>query len=136
MTPLAPALPLADLTEKQWQAQAIQTARTLGWSHIYHTFNSRRSAHGFPDLVLVRDRCLFLELKTERGKLSEPQKEWLRALHAADCEAYVARPHDLDALAVVLAARRRYGDFPSGPAGERARVAASALHVATREEIR
>ena len=47
----------------------VDLARTLGW-RVYHTYDSRRSQPGFPDLVLVRERILFLELKSETGKLS------------------------------------------------------------------
>ena len=98
------ATPLADLTEKEWQAQVVELARTLGWRH-YHTYRSKRSPSGFPDLVLVRDRVVFLELKREKGKLTDDQKGWLRALEAAHAEAYVVRPRDLEALAAILACR-------------------------------
>lgn len=133
MATLAPAVPLADLTEKDWDRQLRQLTDTLGWAR-YHTLRSKGSTAGYPDLTLVRERVVWIELKTERGKLTAPQKDWLRRLHTAGCEAYVARPSDLETLAVVLAVRRRYGDFPSGPDGERARIAANALHIATREE--
>lgn len=99
------ATPLADLTEKEWQRQVVELCQTLGWRKAYHTFDSRRSASGFPDLVLVRDRVIYLELKREQGKLSDAQKSWLRALLAAGQEAFVVRPRDLESLAAVLAAR-------------------------------
>jgi hypothetical protein len=99
------ALPLADVLEHEWQSQVVELAQTLGWKRIYHTFNSRRSAHGFPDLVLIRDRVLFLELKREKTKLTDPQKGWIRALLDAGADAYVVRPRDLESLAAVLAAR-------------------------------
>jgi hypothetical protein len=99
------ALPLADVLEHEWQSQVVELARTLGWTRIYHTFNSRRSAHGFPDLVLIRDRVLFIEVKREKTKLTVHQKEWIRALQSAGADAYVVRPRDLESLAAVLAAR-------------------------------
>jgi hypothetical protein len=101
------ASPLADLLEKDWQAQVVDLARRLGWRRIYHTHDSRRSAHGFPDLVLCRDRVVFLELKCETGKLTEEQRGWLDALRGAGVEAYVARPRNLQALAEILASRGR-----------------------------
>lgn len=103
---LAPAISLADVTEKAWQADLVKLARTLGWRH-FHTYRSTKSPSGFPDLVLVRERVIFLELKTERGKLSRSQKEWLSALLAAGAEAYVFRPRDLQAIGKVLAHRGR-----------------------------
>lgn len=96
-------LPLELLAEKEWQAQVVQLARTLGYQHLYHTYNSRRSHSGFPDLVLVRDRVIYLELKTETGKLTAMQRQWLDALRHAGAEAYLARPRDLQPLADVLA---------------------------------
>lgn len=95
-----------DITEKEWAAQVVELARALGWRR-YHTYRSERSEPGWPDEALVRDRLLLLELKAERGKLSDAQKQWLRALRAAGVEALVARPSDLAELAVVLQARER-----------------------------
>lgn len=72
------------LTEKQFQAQVCKLAQMLGW-RIYHTYDSRRSQPGFPDLVLVhrgKQRVIFAELKTSTGKLSIHQKLWLQELAA------------------------------------------------------
>ena len=99
------ATPLEDLSEKEWQAQLIELARQTGWTRIYHTHDSRRSAHGFPDLVLVRDRCVFAELKSESGKLSAAQQDWLDALAAAGAEVYCWRPSDLSLVAEILTRR-------------------------------
>jgi hypothetical protein len=38
---------------------------------------------------------MFRELKTERGRLSDDQRTWLRALTAAGIDAAVWRPADL-----------------------------------------
>ena len=103
---IAPATPLADLTEKEWAAQVVQLAQTLGFKR-YHTYRSTRSAPGWPDEALVRDRLILLELKAEKGRLSDAQKDWIRALLAAGVEVYVARPSDLEDLAQVLTARWR-----------------------------
>jgi len=98
------AKPLEDILEKEWQAQVVQLLKTLGWRH-YHVYDSRRSTHGFPDLVCVRNRVVYLELKRERGKLTDEQIDWLRQLRAAGTEAYVARPRDLVALGAALASQ-------------------------------
>ena len=59
------------MTEAQLQDAIVQMARVLGWL-VYHTFDSRRSAAGFPDLVMVRNgRLIFAELKSATGKATE-----------------------------------------------------------------
>ncbi len=86
-----------DLTmnEAEWQRTVTDLARTLGYL-IYHTQDSRRSASGFPDLVLVRDRVIFAELKTERGRMTGAQHWWVSTLRVARAEVYVWRPSDYD----------------------------------------
>jgi len=91
------------MTERDWMAKVIEAARWMGWL-VYHTHDSRRSEAGFPDLVLVRDRVVYAELKSERGRLTPQQREWLDALGATGAEAYVWRPTDWDD---VLACLRR-----------------------------
>ena len=100
-------MPAADLilrlSEKDFQQRIIDRAEALGWL-VYHTHDSRRSAAGFPDLVLARnDRVIFAEVKTEKGKLSKAQVEWLYALKAAVDEMYVWRPSDLAIIEKLLA---------------------------------
>jgi hypothetical protein len=99
---IAAATPLDEILERDWQRQVIGLAKQLGWQRIYHTFDSRRSTHGFPDLVLAGDRVIYLELKREKTKLTDDQVGWLNALRAGGAEAYVARPRDLEALAACL----------------------------------
>lgn len=114
----------ASLTEREWSAQVVELARTLGWRHVYHTFDSRRSSRGFPDLVLVRERVVWLELKREdrrAGRLTEQQREWLLALRYAGAEAYVVRPSDLDDLGRVLAGWQPWSDVQAAPAAQAAR---------------
>jgi hypothetical protein len=90
------------LSERAWQGQVLQLAALYRWT-AYHTFDSRRSQPGFPDLVLCRDRVLFRELKTDRGRLTGDQERWLEALRAAGADACVWRPADLDRVAAELA---------------------------------
>ncbi len=69
-------------SEKHFQSQVLELARLSGW-RCYHTFDSRRSAPGFPDLVLVRPPVvLFAELKAEGGRVRPEQAAWLRVLGA------------------------------------------------------
>lgn len=91
----------AEITEAELQALIVEAAKAFGWL-IYHTHDSRHSAAGFPDLVLVRDgELLFVELKSAKGKISAAQTEWLALLGTvASIDVAMWRPHDLtDALA-------------------------------------
>jgi hypothetical protein len=92
------------VTEKQLQAQVVQLAQLGGW-RTYHTHDSRRSAPGFPDLVLVRPpRLVFAELKSENGRIRPEQEMWLEAL--AGCaeapESHLWRPRDLEEVQRIL----------------------------------
>ena len=80
------------LTEKQFQGQVLDLARLFGW-RAYHTFDSRRSAAGFPDLVMVRDgRLIFAELKATAGRISADQFAWMQALQEAEEYANPSHP--------------------------------------------
>ena len=109
---VAPAIPLDELTEKQFEQQLIGSkskpgiARMLGW-RCYHTLRSKGSEPGYPDWTLVRDRVVFLELKREAGVVSDAQRAWIAALVRAQAEIYVVRPRHLDAITAVLRSRSR-----------------------------
>jgi hypothetical protein len=88
------------VTEKAWQAQVVELATLYGWL-VYHTYDSRRSNPGWPDLVLVRantGEIVYAELKTDKGKTTPAQDVWLAALRACGQEAHVWRPCDFDAV--------------------------------------
>lgn len=92
------------ITEEQFQQQVIDLAKLHGYRLIYHTHNSRRSAPGFPDLVLVsehRCRALFRELKTDTGRLSPDQFDWITSMSLAKLDAGVWRPADLQSGRIV-----------------------------------
>jgi hypothetical protein len=89
----------------------VDLARLKGWL-VYHTHDSRHSAAGFPDLVLVRrGRLIFAELKrnatTERAKarqVTADQAAWLAALGDVDgAEVHLWRPVDWSAVKDSLA---------------------------------
>jgi VRR-NUC domain len=67
-------------SERGFQEAVVALARLTGWL-VYHTYDSRRSAAGFPDLVLVRGSELVVrELKVDGGRVSPAQRRWLDAL--------------------------------------------------------
>lgn len=93
---------LPKITEKAFQAQVVQLAKSLGWL-CYHTWNSIHSAKGFPDLVLVKgEQVIFAELKSETGKVSPEQEAWLEALTLAGQKVYTWRPRHWDHIVRVL----------------------------------
>lgn len=92
------------MIEREWQKQVVQAARMLGW-RVYHTHDSRRSEPGWPDLALVRDRLVMAELKTDTGRVSPEQRQWLDALASAGVETYLWRPRDIDEVLDVLQRR-------------------------------
>lgn len=58
---------------------------------------------GFPDLVLLRPgRAIMAELKAVKGKVTPEQETWLKTARAANLEAYVWRPSDIDDIERVL----------------------------------
>lgn len=88
------------ISEKDFQARVIEVAKITGWL-VYHTYDSRRSVPGFPDLVLVHERkgvVLYRELKTDVGKVSLHQANWLQALQSAGQSAEVWRPMQWPAI--------------------------------------
>lgn len=89
------------MTEREFQDKVLKYAQYLGLL-CYHTHDSRRSQAGFPDLVIVGKRTIFAELKSERGKLSNPQREWLLRLRDSGQEVYVWRPDDWPTVQDVL----------------------------------
>lgn len=102
-------------------AVKVENLLTLyGW-RWYHTYRSDRSVAGFPDYVALRGPELIVaELKTERGRVSAAQTEWLDAwrkfgtavnelipanwrelggaVQQPGVDVYLWRPSDLDAI--------------------------------------
>jgi hypothetical protein len=106
------------MTEAEFQAQVIELATLYGWLPGHH-HDSRRQvrpgvfvgdklAAGIPDLILVRERAIWAELKTAKGKLRPEQVTWLDALAKAGAEIYLWRPSDLEEIQRILSRRWRY----------------------------
>lgn len=104
MSRIGAATPLDDLTEKAWQRQIVELARTLGW-HCWHCHDARRTVPGMPDLILIRERLLWVELKTETGKLTDNQAAFHDRLIAAGQTVFVWRPRDWEDAGMQLARR-------------------------------
>jgi hypothetical protein len=101
------------IPEAAFQQQVIQLARLRGW-RVFHARKAQNSrgdwrtpvaadGKGFPDLVLVRDRVIFAELKTDTGRIMASQIAWHEALEDAGAIVRVWRPRDWDQIAEALA---------------------------------
>lgn len=93
------------MTEKAWQEIVVELATLYGWLH-FHVYDSRRSDPGWPDLTLVKPpQLIFVELKTDKGRVRPAQRDWLTRLALCGQEVYVWRPADLDDVNARLARR-------------------------------
>lgn len=92
--PTHPPLAAPTLSERDWQQLVVDVARLHRWD-VYHTYDSRRSPAGFPDLLLTRPpELMFVELKTATGKVTAPQLAFLDRLERCHLEVHVWRPQD------------------------------------------
>lgn len=108
------------LSEADLQKGVLELAELTGWM-VFHVSDSRREvidrrsgvsrmvgdklAKGWPDLVLVHPRrgvCFIRELKSDRGRLTPEQKQWIAALAAAGLDVGVWRPRDLERIKTAL----------------------------------
>lgn len=89
---------VAAISEKAWQQQVVELAELYGWL-VYHTYDSRRSNPGWPDLVLCRaPELVVVELKRDKGRLTPAQRVWLDALERSGVETAVWRPADFETV--------------------------------------
>lgn len=114
-SPPAKSAQLPETTEKDFQAQVIALAQLCGW-RVAHFRPARTKdgswrtpvaadGAGFFDLVLMRERVIFCELKTNRGTLTREQHAWREAATMAKAITVVWRPRDWDLIETVLSKR-------------------------------
>lgn len=93
---------LLKMSERELQSAVLDLAALLKW-HVAHFRPAMTRAgdwvtpvaadgKGFVDLVLVRERVLFVELKAEKGKLSVEQADWGARLLLAKADYLVWKP--------------------------------------------
>lgn len=105
---------------KELQKAIVGEARRLRWrvAHFYPRpvtqqgrtrFVTPASADGkgWPDLFLVRDRGLAIEVKGDGDRLTPDQRDWIAAFRMAGIEAIVATPLMWQAGAVTEILERR-----------------------------
>ena len=109
------------MNEQQLQHFIRETALTGGWKYN-HFSDSRKDvgggkmvgdpdAEGFPDLILIKDEQLLAwELKSEKGKLTDAQNDWLFAFeNVQKVRSDVVRPRDQDYVLKTLLGGRIIG---------------------------
>lgn len=117
--------PPPGILETPFQAEIVRLARLFGW-RVMHVNDSRKEvidrkrgvsflvgdedAKGWPDLVLAHPRWHVFavrELKTNKGRTSPAQREWLTLLTLCGIDAGEWRPRDWDEIVSFLTTRRR-----------------------------
>lgn len=105
---------LEQVTERDWQAQVVELATLRGWQvlHVRRSIGRRdgkaayqttTSVKGWVDLFMWRPgEVLAVELKREKGRLTEEQADVIRSLTAAGIRCEVWRPSDWDRVQEVL----------------------------------
>ena len=97
--------------ERDVQETIIDLAHAFGWrvAHFRPAETKKgwrtpvsADGKGFPDLVLVRDRVIFAELKREGESPRADQVEWLNDLARVGAEVYVWTLADFDEIASIL----------------------------------
>ena len=104
---------MSELTEAEFLRQVIDLAEIYHWSYVH--FRPAQTARGWrtpvqgplgkgwPDLILVRgDRLLAVELKAEKGRITEDQLHVMDILDGAGFETAFWRPSDFGAIQAAL----------------------------------
>jgi hypothetical protein len=106
------------ISERQFKNEVVAFAQTWGWL-VHHDLPSQRANgswatatqgnSGFPDLVLVhpgdgarKPMVVFAELKTQRGKTTAGQEEWITALRNSELLVFVWRPDQMQEICALL----------------------------------
>jgi hypothetical protein len=105
------------LSETNFEAKVVAFAQAHGWAVMAVRRNvcvqrADGTTHrctpwlydgvGWPDLVLVRGRVLFVELKSDKGIQRDEQEVWEARLHEAKADYYLFRPRDWATIEEVL----------------------------------
>lgn len=98
------------ITEREFSQQVEDLLNLFGWRWCHfrpaRTEQGWRTAlsgyAGFLDYIAIKDRLIIFELKSENGRITKDQQEWLDALAACGQEVYLVRPSDIEWFAKVL----------------------------------
>jgi len=94
-------------SEDEFSEMVVQFAQLNGWACVHfraaRTGNGWRTpvsadGKGWVDWQFVRERVVYAELKTDKGRLTDEQKAWSDRLKAAGQEVYLWRPESWDEI--------------------------------------
>lgn len=107
------------ISEEKFKSQILELAQYCGWKRAHFRPAQKKDGtwytpvegdgKGFPDLVLVHRRrrlCLWVELKSDTGKVSAEQLDWINCLMDAGQRVAVWRPHMWDMIELLLKGER------------------------------
>lgn len=107
-----------------WQEEVTNEFKRCGWGHVYHTWNSRNSPKGFPDVVICgASRVIAIELKVGNNKPSDEQIGWLKAFKFSGALTFAFWPRHREVVRLIA----------SGKWGVNALVETGRLHVYTKQ---
>ena len=101
-------LPEEDWDEPRFQRWVVATARANGWKVRVTDQRGRpgwrgqQEDKGWPDLILLRDRVVWIELKAKGGQLRAAQAIVIEFLRRAGAEVHVFEPSQWEELMGVL----------------------------------
>ena len=93
-------------SEAQFQARIIYEAHLAGW-WVYHTYDSRKSQPGWPDLHMYHaetGRKLIVECKVNNAYPTFTQKKVHELMKACGDEVLIWRPQNIDYILKTLGA--------------------------------
>jgi hypothetical protein len=105
---------MAEISEAEFQKVVISLAKLHRW-RVMHTqpaqirpgkwITPNTGNQGFPDLVMSHPYrgTIFVELKKEKGVVSNTQWEWINSLQDSGEEVHIWRPKDLEKISDRLA---------------------------------
>ena len=81
------------MLEKQIEAKFLKECKKLGWLCLKQNVIGRR---GYPDRLIVtnKGRYIWVELKTDKGVLSEAQKNAIEELRKHEAEVHICYGFD------------------------------------------
>ena len=96
-----------DPKHNEWQAEVLKMAVAAGFSADlhYHTYDSRKSTEGYPDLHMLNlgtMRSVYVECKVGGDKPSKEQSQWGMGLIRCGHEWYCLYPADREKWAAIL----------------------------------
>lgn len=101
------------MKESDFQNTVIELAHLYGWmvahfrtariqrkdGSVYYATPVQADGEGFPDLIMLRGlEMVIAEIKSDKGILSEAQRDWIAAWGQVTKDVYVWRPKDWDEI--------------------------------------